>query len=46
MTQDTAAAVLHTLALEIMDTLYPEPNWLRVVTIGAFLPDQPNAGVV
>ena len=42
MNQDTLTAVLSMLVIEIIHTLYDEPNWLGAFTRGSFLPDQPN----
>lgn len=32
------------LAVETMESLYPEPHWFKIFTNGSYSPNQPNAG--
>ncbi|GFV10938.1 uncharacterized protein TNCV_4707031 [Trichonephila clavipes] len=37
-------SILRSLALETIDTMYPEPNWVHIYTNGSLLKDSYSAG--
>ncbi|GFY37453.1 hypothetical protein TNIN_63241 [Trichonephila inaurata madagascariensis] len=41
---NTEPSILRGLALEILNVLYPEQEWLRILTDGSLMSDSPNAG--
>ncbi|GIY82790.1 hypothetical protein CEXT_276931 [Caerostris extrusa] len=41
---NTDTSILRALALEMLNILYPDPEWLRIFTDGSLLSDSPNAG--
>ncbi|GIY86325.1 uncharacterized protein CDAR_513391 [Caerostris darwini] len=41
---NTDTSILRALALEMLNILYPDPEWLRIFTDGSLLSDSPNGG--